>query len=72
VAEEPTEDDLIAVARAWLGEQGVDPGTRDALVFPDGEHRRVVFPPPSNSRAGDFTVIVDPASGTAVTGSIER
>jgi hypothetical protein len=67
-----SEADALARAEQAVRDADVDPGDRRRSVAARGDDYEVVFYAPPDMLAGDFTVLVDRASGAITSERYER
>ena len=66
------EDGAVAVARAYLEENGMDASKRTVSTYRDGDTYTVVFSVPPDTLGGDYTFLIDAGSGEIVDQRFER
>lgn len=66
------ENEAVETARRELDEREIPYDDREVLVHTEDSDYVVVFPPPPNTRAGDFTFRISSADGTILEVRIER
>jgi hypothetical protein len=66
------ESEAVEVARRKLEEQGIPHEDREVQVHIEDSDYVVVFPPPPNMRAGDFTLRISCSDGSILDVRIER
>lgn len=66
------EREAVQAARRELEQQGIPHEDREVVVHLEDSDYVVVFPPPPNMRAGDFTLRVSCEDGSILDVRIER
>jgi hypothetical protein len=66
------QDEAVEAARRELEQRGIPHDDREVVVRIEGSDYVVVFPPPPNTRAGDFTLRVSCSDGSILDVRIER
>jgi hypothetical protein len=66
------ESEAVETARRELDQREIPYDDREVLVHMENSDYVVVFPPPPNTRAGDFTFKISSADGSILEVSIER